>query len=151
MVWKRCQSSTHIDPSMPLEFYFKSFTLSSDFTFCKINKKTKWKLLEYLDKFKGITHHLEKTRKNLWTNVDATALGYNWQVLATSIAHETPPRNPSILEYIPRPRLDYYSTISMFSNHKYLTNNLSLISGSLTFCPQFNGSKSHSEILFIWY
>lgn len=44
------------------------------------------------------TYHLEKTKKNLWTKVEAAAFGYNWQVLATSIAQETPPRNPSMLE-----------------------------------------------------
>lgn len=44
------------------------------------------------------THHLENTKKNLWTRVAATAFGYSWHVLATSIAHDTPPRNPSMLE-----------------------------------------------------
>lgn len=49
------------------------------------------------------SHHLEKTRKNLCTSVAATALGQSWQVRATSIAHDTPPRKPSMLEQIPRP------------------------------------------------
>jgi len=48
-----------------------------------------------LDKF---TYHFEKTRKNLRTSVDAAALGYSWQTLATSMAHDTPPKNPSALE-----------------------------------------------------
>lgn len=57
------------------------------------------------------TYHLEKTKKNLWTKVEAAAFGYNWQVLATSIAQETPPRNPSMLEYMPRPRKLIYLLI----------------------------------------
>jgi len=36
--------------------------------------------------------HWENTRKNLWTSVAATAFGYSWQVRATSMAQETPPR-----------------------------------------------------------
>lgn len=34
----------------------------------------------------------ENTKKNLCTNVEAVALGYNWQVRATNIAQVTPPK-----------------------------------------------------------
>lgn len=47
------------------------------------------------------TYHLQKTKKNFWRSVAATALGYNWQVRATNMAHETPPRNPRAFEYTP--------------------------------------------------
>jgi len=40
----------------------------------------------------------EKTRKNLCTIVEAEALGYSWQVRATSIAQDTPPKKPKTLE-----------------------------------------------------
>lgn len=41
--------------------------------------------------------------KNRLTIAPATALGYNWHIRATSIAHATPPRKPFTLEYIARP------------------------------------------------
>lgn len=34
----------------------------------------------------------ENTKKNLCTSVAAVAFGYSWQVRATSIAHDTPPK-----------------------------------------------------------
>ena len=47
---------------------------------------------------KLLTYHFEKTRKNFWIRVDATAFGYSWHVRATNIAHDTPPRKPNTLE-----------------------------------------------------
>ena len=49
----------------------------------------------------ALTYHCEKMRKNFQTKVPATALGYSWQILATNIAHDTPPRKPMTFEYIP--------------------------------------------------
>lgn len=51
------------------------------------------------------SYHWENTRKNLCTKVAAQALGYSWQVLATSMAHETPPRYPRTFEYTPCPKM----------------------------------------------
>ncbi len=50
------------------------------------------------DKWNGKTYHIEYTLKNFITKVDAVAFGYTWQILATSMAHDTPPKKPSMLE-----------------------------------------------------
>lgn len=44
------------------------------------------------------THHMEKILKNFITRVEAVAFGYTWQILATIMAHDTPPKKPSLLE-----------------------------------------------------
>lgn len=56
---------------------------------------------------------LSNNKKNLATSVDATALGYSWQVRATSIAQDTPPRKPSLLLYTPRPAAPTHKRIPM--------------------------------------
>lgn len=53
--------------------------------------------------------HCENTRKNLCTRVAGAAFGYSWQVRATNIAQDTPPKKPNALLYIPcsENRLNY--------------------------------------------